>query len=61
MNGYIPKQPKQIKERIEAKLDARLGVSVVSRLKPPVALEADRSDHRWWEGVTWGLRNTSSG
>ncbi len=24
MNGYIPKQPKQIKERIEAKLDARL-------------------------------------
>src|SRR5215472_181909 len=24
MNGYIPKQPKQIKERIEAKLDVRL-------------------------------------
>jgi len=32
------------------------GTSVVSRLKPPVALEGDRSDHRWWEGVTWGLR-----
>ena len=24
MNGYIPKQPKQIKERIEAKLELRL-------------------------------------
>ena len=24
MKGYIPKQPKQIKERLEAKLDARL-------------------------------------
>ena len=24
MNGYIPKQPRQIKERVEAKLDARL-------------------------------------
>src|SRR5438270_231400 len=24
MSGYIPKQPKQIKERIETKLDARL-------------------------------------
>src|SRR5437899_599222 len=24
MKGYIPKQPKQIKERVEAKLDSRL-------------------------------------
>jgi hypothetical protein len=35
--------------------------SVMSRLKPSVALEADPSDHRWWEGVTWGSRNTSFG
>src|SRR5689334_20411783 len=24
MNGYIPRQPKQLKERLEAKLDARI-------------------------------------
>jgi energy-coupling factor transporter ATP-binding protein EcfA2 len=43
-----------------ATADTKLA-SVMSRLKPPVALEADPSDHRWWEGVTWGSRNTSFG
>ena len=28
--------------------------SVVSRLKQPVALESNWSDHRWREGVPWG-------
>jgi hypothetical protein len=39
MNGYIRKQPKQIKERIEAKLDVRLIRKLESYCK---YLESDR-------------------
>ena len=39
MNGYIPRQPKQIRERIEAKLDVRLIRKLESYCK---YLESDR-------------------